>query len=88
METLQRLYMARWQIEILFRAVKQYFRLKTKRPIGMSLNTVMKQIYCAIIAYIALSIYRSMVCGGMTVFELKRQIKYAQKSSCQACHTE
>ena len=86
--TLQRLYEARWQIEILFRAVKQCFGLKTKRPIGRSLNAVMIQIYCAIIAYLALSIYRSMVCGGMTVFELKRQIKYARKSSCQACHTE
>ena len=84
-ETLQRLYKARWQIEILFRAVKQCFGLKTKRPIGRSLNAVMIQIFCTIIAYIALSIYRSMVCGGMTVFELKRQIKYARQSSCQAC---
>ncbi|MFQ6127004.1 MAG: IS4 family transposase [Candidatus Heimdallarchaeota archaeon] len=84
--TLQSLYEARWQIEILFRAVKQCFGLKTKRPIGRSLNAVMVQIFCAIIAYLALSIYRSLVFGGMTVFELKRQIKYARKSSCQECH--
>ena len=84
--TLLRLYEARWQIEILFRAVKQCFGLRTKRPIGRSLNAILVQIYCAIIAYLALSIYRHLVCGGMTVFELKRQIKYARKSSCKECH--
>ena len=76
---LKRLYEARWQIEILFRAVKQEFGLKTKRPIGRSLNAVMIQIYCAIITYLALSIYRHMVCGGLTVFEVLRQIKYERK---------
>jgi len=82
-ETLQRLYEARWQIEILFRAIKQCFGLKTKRPIGRTLNAVIVQIFCAVIAYLAVSIYRSMVCGGMTVFELLRQIKYARKSPCK-----
>ena len=85
-ETLHRLYEARWQIEILFRAVKQWFGLKTKRPIGRTLNAVMVQIFCAVIAYLAVSIYRSMVCGGMTVFELLRQIKYARKSPCKGCY--
>ena len=85
-KTLQRLYEARWQIEILFRAVKQCFGLKTKRPIGQSLNAVIFQIFCAIIAYLALSIYRSMVCGGITVFKLKRQILYARKSPCKDCY--
>jgi len=84
-ETLKRLYAARWQIEILFRVVKQEFGLKTKRPIGRSLNGVMVQIYCAIIAYLALSIYRSLVCGWLTVFELLRQIKYARKQLSEAC---
>ena len=77
--TLKRLYEARWQIEILFRAVKQEFGLKTKRPIGRSLKAVIIQIYCAIITYLALSIYRHLVCGNLTVFELLRQIKYARK---------
>jgi hypothetical protein len=77
--TLKRLYEARWQIEILFRAVKQEFGLKTKRPIGRSLNAVMIQIYCALITYLALSIYRHLVCGNLTVFEVLRQIKYARK---------
>jgi len=76
---LKRLYEARWQIEILFRAVKQEFGLKTKRPIGRSLNAVIIQIYCAIITYLALSIYRHLVCGGLTVFEVLRQIKYERK---------
>ena len=78
-ETLKRLYDSRWQIEILFRAVKQEFGLKIKRPIGRSLNAVIIQIYCAIITYMALSIYRHLVCGGLTVFEVLRQIKYARK---------
>lgn len=78
-DTLKRLYEARWQIEILFRAVRQEFGLKTKRPIGRSLNAVIIQIYCAIITYLALSIYRHLVCGNLTVFELLRQIKYARK---------
>lgn len=56
---LQKLYKARWQIEILFRTVKQCFGLKTNWPIGRTLNAVMIQIYGAIIAYFALSIYRS-----------------------------
>ncbi len=77
--TLKRLYDSRWQIEILFRAVKQEFGLKTKRPIGRSLNAVIIQIYCAIITYLALSIYRHLVCGDLTVFEVLRQIKYARK---------
>jgi len=76
---LKQLYGARWQIETLFRTVKQEFGLKTKRPIGRSLNAVMVQIYCAIITYLALSIYRHLVCGHLTVFELLRQIKYARK---------
>jgi len=76
---LKRLYDSRWQIEILFRAVKQEFGLKTRRPIGRSLNAVMIQIYCAIITYLALSIYRHLVCGELTVFEVLRQIKYARK---------
>ena len=84
-ETLKRLYAARWQIEILFRVVKQEFGLKTKRPIGRSLNAVMVQIYCAIIAYLALSIYRSLVCGWLTVFALLRQIKYARKRLSETC---
>ena len=84
-ETVKRLYEARWQIEILFRTVKQAFGVKTKRPIGRSLNTVMVQIYCAVITYLALSIYRWLVCGGMTVFELLRQIKYARKQLRAAC---
>lgn len=76
--TIKRLYEMRWQIETLFRAVKQEFRLKTKRPIWRTLNAVMVQIYCAIITYVALSIYRSLVCGNLTVFELLRQIKYVR----------
>ena len=77
--TIKRLYEARWQIETLFRAVKQEFGLKTKRPTGRTLNAIMVQIYCAIITYLALSIYRSLVCGNMTVFQLLREIKYARK---------
>ena len=77
--TLKQLYGARWQIETLFRTVKQAFGLKTKRPIGRSVNAVLVQIYCAVITYLALSIYRHLVCGNMTVFELVRQIKYARK---------
>jgi hypothetical protein len=78
-DTIKRLYEARWQIEILFRVIKQVFGLKTERLIGRSLNAVLVQIYCAVITYLALSIYRHLMCGGMTIFELPRQIKYARK---------
>lgn len=78
-ETLKRLYEAWWQIEILFRAVKQEFWLKAKRSIRMSLNAIIIQIYCAILTYLALSIYRHLVCGDLTVFEVLRQIKYTRK---------
>ena len=86
-ETLQSLYKARWQIETLFRAVKPGFGLKAERLIGRTLNAVMFQIFGTIIAYLALSIYRSLMCGGLTVFELKNRIKYARKSPCTDCHT-
>jgi hypothetical protein len=78
-KTLKQLYDARWRIEILFRAVKQEFELNTKRPIGRSLNAVVIQIYCALSTYLALSIYRHLMCGDLTVFEVLRQIKYTRK---------
>ncbi|MFQ6124764.1 MAG: hypothetical protein ACE5R6_09215 [Candidatus Heimdallarchaeota archaeon] len=82
---MKQLYETRWQIEILSRVVKQAFGLKTKRPIGRTLNAVLVQIYCAVITYQTLSIYRQLVCGGMTVFDLLRQIKYMRKRLSAAC---
>ena len=54
------LYKRRWDIELLFKWIKQ--NLKIKRFMGESRNAILIQVYVAIIAYLLLRIYRSMLC--------------------------
>ena len=49
-------YKARWQIELLFKWLKQHLQLK--RFLGRSANAVKLQILCAMIAYLLLKLYR------------------------------
>jgi DDE family transposase/uncharacterized protein DUF4372 len=50
------LYKERWQIELLFKWIKQ--NLKIKRFLGRSENAVKSQIYIALIAYLLLRLFR------------------------------
>ena len=54
------LYKRRWDIELLFKWIKQNLRIK--RFLGESRNAIMIQIYVAIIAYLLLRMYRRMLC--------------------------
>jgi len=51
-KTIAEIYKERWQIEIFFRFIKQ--NLKIKAFIGNSENTVLTQIYAALIVYLLL----------------------------------
>lgn len=48
------LYQQRWQVELFFKWVKQ--KLKLKRYFGCSENAVRIQVYCALIAYVAMKL--------------------------------
>ncbi len=53
------LYKERWQIELLFKWIKQ--NLKIKRFLGRNENAVKTQIYVALIAFILLRLFRAAI---------------------------
>jgi IS4 transposase len=55
-EDIAALYRARWQIELVFKWLKQ--NLKIKRFLGRSENAVRTQLYIAIITYLLIALYR------------------------------
>ena len=55
-KTIADIYKERWQIEILFRWIKQ--NLKIRAFIGNSRNAVMTQIYVALIAYLLICMFK------------------------------
>jgi len=56
--TISELYKARWQIEIIFREIKQLLHIKSF--IGTSQNTVMIQIWIALITILLLKALKAM----------------------------
>ena len=52
-------YKQRWSIELLFKWIKQ--NLKIKRFMGESRNAVLVQIFTAIIAYVLIRLYKTML---------------------------
>ena len=67
-EAIAQLYRKRWQIELLFKWLKQ--NLKLKRFLGRSQNAVTLQIYAAIISYLLLWLYRARQCAPNTSLHL------------------
>jgi IS4 transposase len=55
-EEIAALYKERWQVELLFKWIKQ--NLKIKRFLGRSRNAVTSQIYIALIAFLLLRLFR------------------------------
>ena len=51
-------YKARWQIELFFKWIKRYLKVKTF--LGESKNSIQIQLYCAIIAYMLMWIWRKL----------------------------
>lgn len=55
-EEIKESYKSRWAIEIFFREIKSY--LKIEKFIGKSLNAVLIQIFCTLIAYILIALLK------------------------------
>ena len=63
----------RWQVELFFKAIKQ--NLKIKAFVGLSRNTVMTQIWIAMITYLLLAYARHSAKKGWTVQRILRVIQ-------------
>ena len=66
--TIARLYKCRWQIEIFFKWIKQYLRIKTF--FGTSENAVKTQIWIAISVYILVAIVKKELKIGLSLGEI------------------
>ena len=67
------LYKERWSIELFFKWLKQ--NLKIKRFLGRSKNSVMIQIYTAIIAYLLLAIHKAKQQIATPLYQLLATIR-------------
>ena len=72
-EEIAQAYKKRWKVELLFKFLKQ--NTKLKRFIGESENTVLIQIYTALISYILLMLYQRLSRVKKTLFEVLTFIK-------------
>jgi IS4 transposase len=76
-------YEIRWSIEIFFREIKSY--LKIDHFMSKSLNGMLIQIFCTLIAY-ALMILFKIIYGlyWVSIIEIKRWVKYniIEEKSC------
>ena len=77
------LYKRRWDIELLFKWIKQ--NLKIKRFMGESRNAIMIQIYTAIIAYLLIRAYRKLI-RTSTALRLKDLVQICQTNLFQPLH--
>jgi IS4 transposase len=83
-DTIAGTYKKRWEIELLFKWLKQ--NLKIKRFMGENKNAVMIQIYVAMIAYLLLKEYQQRV--GKLHERLKDVAHYIRYSPFDAVHRE
>ena len=72
-EELALMYKKRWQIETLFRWLKQKLKLKTF--LGCSENAVRLQIYCALIAYLLVRLLHRRSDGQWTLSAFTRRLQ-------------
>jgi len=80
------LYRTRWQIELLFRWIKQH--LKIRRFLGRSENAVRLQIYAAMIAYLLLRIAAAASRSALPAIRFADLVRHriAQRISIAAIH--
>lgn len=67
------LYKARWQIEIFFKEIKQF--LKIKKFVGTNENAVKIQIYTALIVYLLLALQKFLSKIGISIGQLFQLIQ-------------
>jgi len=65
-ETVAEMYRRRWQVELFFKWIKQHLKIKTF--LGTDLNTVMTQLWIAMLAYLLLRVAAK---GNLTTHLLK-----------------
>jgi len=71
-------YRLRWEIEVLFKELKQRFGLG--KPLGTSFKALLVHIYSVLIAYLLLELFKYLRGGRfleMSMLTLKRKLKYA-----------
>lgn len=73
-EEIAEIYRKRWKIELFFRWVKQYLRIK--RFLGTSPNAVCSQIYIALITYLLTVMFKLRLNSKLSNLEIFRTIKY------------
>jgi len=90
-----RCYRARWRIELFFKWIKQHLKVKTF--LGRSENAVRIQLYCALITYLLLVLYRQAHAPGQNLWLLLSELSatlfqrpsleaelYRRRRTCQA----
>lgn len=73
--TIQKIYKARWQIEIFFRWIKKNLKIKTF--LGTSKNAVMNQVWIAMIYYLLLAYIKYKTKTNSSILHLHRRIRAA-----------
>jgi len=73
-QEISQLYKDRWQIELLFKWIKQKLKLKTF--FGQSENAVKIQIHCALIAYMLILLLKQSRPNCTNLYELMMELKY------------
>ena len=69
------LYKKRWQVELLFKWIKQH--LKIKSFWGTTINAVKIQLYCAIITYCLVSIVGSKLKVDRSIYEILQILSFS-----------
>jgi len=74
-EEIADIYRQRWQIELLFKWLKQKLKLKTS--FGNSENAVRIQLYCALIAYLLMILLKQSQVGSESLSQLLIELRHS-----------
>jgi hypothetical protein len=73
-EQVKECYESRWDMEVLNKELKS--NLKIENFIGKSLNAVLIQIFCTLIAYLLIALFRITHNSLLPLLEIKRLLRY------------
>jgi putative transposase len=73
-------YKVRWQIELFFKWIKQH--LKIKKFVSTTENGVKTQIWCALITYVLILLFKQKCMLKIELYEMLRRIKYGLMERC------
>lgn len=72
---IKKIYAQRWDIEIFFREIKSY--LKIDHFMGINLNAVLLQIYCVLITYALMILFKIIYnLVWVSIIDIKRYLRY------------